>query len=319
MLVIRLISATALEMSETQPEYLLGIDLGGTKIEAALIRSDDITRPLARMRLPTESDKGYEHIVSQIVKLCDLIQKETGLNLPAKVGIGTPGITDAHTGTIKNSNTACLRDRPLRADLERRLGREVVMTNDANCFALAEATWGSARGYDNVFGVIMGTGCGAGIVINGKVINGRHGIAGEWGQIVLDPGGPTSTYGTNGTVESFISGTGIENYYNQLSGRRLKVPDIVALARRGEDEAAIRTLGMLKEKFSTAISIIMCVLDPDAIVLGGGVGNVDELYSEEVRELIRGKMFNPTFESAILKPILGDSAGVFGAAMLTLN
>ncbi len=303
-------------MTSSEQHYLLGIDLGGTKIEAALIRSDDITNPLARLRLPTESYKGYEHILNQIVKLCDGIREQTGLELPLTIGVGTPGTTDTHTGTIKNSNTACLRGQPLQKDLEIRLQRKVVMTNDANCFALAEATWGVAKGYDTVFGIIMGTGCGAGIVIHGKVINGRHGIAGEWGQIVLDPTGPVSPYGTRGTVESFISGTGIQNYYEQLTGVQLNVPEIVSRARVGADSAAVQTLSMLKEKFSDAISIIMCVLDPDAIVIGGGVGNVDELYSQEVRELIQRKMFNPTFESAILKPILGDSAGVFGAAML---
>jgi fructokinase len=305
-------------MDSHKKKHILGIDLGGTKIEAALIPADDPTRPLARLRLPTEAHLGYDHIVSQIIKLCDMVKNHTGAELPDAIGIGTPGITDPRTGTMKNSNTTCLIGRPLHKDLETGLGRSIIMTNDANCFALAEATWGAARGYNNIFGVIMGTGVGAGIVINGKIVEGRHGIAGEWGQIILDPSGPASVYGTRGTIESHISGTGLQNYYKSLCGEDRKLPDIVARARLGQDKAAVDTLEMLKEKFSQAIIIIMNVLDPEAIVLGGGVGNVEELYSEEVRKKIARYMFNDRFESALLKPALGDSAGVFGAAMLTV-
>jgi len=305
-------------MDLTKKTHILGIDIGGTKIEAALLTVDNPTQPLARLRLPTEAHLGYNHIINQVVKICDLIQKQTQMVLPEVIGVGCPGIADKRTGTIKNSNTTCLVGKPFQKDLQTALGCKVIMTNDANCFALAEATWGAAQGYENIFGVILGTGVGAGIVIHGKIVEGRHGIAGEWGQIVLDLDGPVSVYGTRGTVESFISGTGLQNYYKSLSGQERKLPEIVTLARQGKDKAAVQTLEMLKEKFAQALGIIMNILDPEAIVLGGGVGNVEELYSEEVKRKISHYMFNDSFESALLKPKLGDSAGVFGAAMLTI-
>jgi predicted NBD/HSP70 family sugar kinase len=202
----------------------------------------------------------------------------------------------------------------LRDDLEADLGLAVVTANDANCFALAEATLGCAKGFPTVFGVILGTGVGGGIVVDGRVLNGCHGIAGEWGQLILDPEGPVSNYGTRGTVEAFISGPALEKFYAEQSGQKRKLKDIVA--RVESDGHAMATVERLTARFAQAISSIIDVLDPHAIVLGGGVGNIDALYTEETRKKITAAIFNPRFEAALLKPTLGDSAGVFGAAML---
>jgi len=298
-------------------EHLWGIDLGGTKIEGAVLDSTAPDRPVCRLRVPTEADKGYDHIRAQLGTLVKMIQAESGLPLPKRIGVGTPGVIDPRSGRLKNSNTQVLNNQRLKDDLEADLGVEMVMANDANCFALAEARLGAARGYPTVFGVILGTGVGAGIAVNGQVLNGCHGIAGEWGQIVLDPNGPLSNYGTRGTVEALISGPGLERFYAEQSGQARKLKEIVARAETQNDPAAQATLDRLTDTFAKAIGIVIDVLDPHAIVLGGGVGNIAALYTEETRRKITAAIFNPTFEAALLKPSLGDSAGVFGAAMLT--
>jgi len=296
--------------------HLWGIDLGGTKVEGAILDPVTPDKPICRQRVPTESEKGYAHIRAQIVQLCQAMSKETGLPLPERIGMGTPGVLDPHTEKLKNSNTQCLNGQRLKDDLESDLGVKLVMANDANCFALAEATLGAARGYPTVFGVILGTGVGGGIVVDGKVLGGCHGIAGEWGQIILDPNGPLSNYGTRGTVEALISGPALERFYAERSGQTCQLKEIAARAETGADPAARATLERLTDYFAQAISVIIDVLDPHAIVLGGGVGNIEDLYADETREKIVAAIFNPRFEAALLKPALGDSAGVFGAAML---
>jgi fructokinase len=297
-------------------EYLWGIDLGGTKIEAAILSPDALDRPICRLRVPTESDKGYTHIRQQIAKLINRVSVESGLHLPRKIGMGTPGVIDPRTGKLKNSNSQCLNDQRLQADLESDLGLQFVTANDANCFALAEATLGSARGFETVFGVILGTGVGGGIVVNGQVLNGCHGIAGEWGQLIMDADGPVSNYGTRGTVEAMIAGPGLEKFYAERTGQSRKLKEIVERANEAIDPDAQATIERLTDTFAKAIGVIIDVLDPHAIVLGGGVGNIEELYTQRTRDKITAAIFNPTFEAALLKPTLGDSAGVFGAAML---
>lgn len=295
---------------------LAGIDLGGTKIEGALIDPSRPDEALFRTRIPTEAENGYDHILLQIEKLVNLLRAETPA-FPDSIGIGTPGSIDPKTGLLRGSNTQCLNGKPFRADLESLLGRRLAVANDANCFALAEATLGSARGYETVFGIIMGTGCGGGFVVNGRALNGCHGIAGEWGQIVLDPDGEVSGYGTRGTIETILAGTGLERFYAARSGKSLKLREIVEKARNGSDPDARATLDRLLTEFPRAVAIIIDSFDPHAIVIGGGVGNIEELYSDETRSRIADLIFAPTFEAALLKPTLGDSAGVFGAAMLT--
>ena len=296
--------------------YLWGIDLGGTKIEGVVLDPAIPEKPLCRLRVPTESEKGYAHIRSQIRLLCQRISEQTGLPLPERIGMGTPGVLDPQSKKLKNSNTQCLNGQFLQADLESDIGVKFVLANDANCFALAEATLGVARGYPTTFGVIIGTGVGGGVVVNGHVLPGCHGIAGEWGQIVLDPNGPVSNYGTKGTIEAIIAGPALERFYAEQSGTRRPLKEISELAKAGTDQVAVQTMTRLTDYFAQAIGMIIDVLDPHAIVLGGGVGNIELLYTEETRQKITAAIFNPTFEAALLKPSLGDSAGVFGAAML---
>jgi fructokinase len=296
--------------------HLWGIDLGGTKIEGVLLDPADPGHPLYRHRIPTEAEKGYDHILAQIAALCRQMSRETGLPVPERIGMGTPGVVDPGSGELKNSNTQCLIGHRLKTDLETIHGLRFVIANDANCFALAEAKYGAARGYQTVFGVILGTGVGGGIVVDGKVLEGCHGIAGEWGQIVLEPEGPVSNYGTRGTVEAIISGPGLERFYAGRAGQHRPLKEIAERAGEGVDPHAAATIERLTNKLAQALGIIIDVLDPHAIILGGGVGNIDALYTKEMRAKITASIFNPRFEAALLKPALGDSAGVFGAAML---
>ena len=297
-------------------QQLWGIDLGGTKIEGAVIDPASPEKPLCRLRLPTEADQGYDHILSQIALLCQKMSEATGQPLPKKIGMGTPGEIDPRTSLLKNSNTQCLLGRPLGDDIIRKVGTEFVLENDANCLALAESTLGAGRGYPTVFAIIMGTGVGGGIVVDGKVLSGCHGIAGEWGQIVLDPNGPVSVYGTHGTVEAFISGPALERFYAKQSGTHLALKEIGARAGEETDPYATATIDRLTTYFAKALASVINVLDPHAIIVGGGVGNIDALYTEVTRAKIAAEIFNPTFDAPLLKPVLGDSGGVFGAAML---
>lgn len=291
-----------------------GIDLGGTKIEAAVLPIDG-SKPLARRRIATEAEGGYEHILGRIVDLVRVIESETGLPAPTRIGIGTPGATDTDTGLLKNSNTTCLIGRPIRDDLAVRLGAEVQIANDANCFALAEGTLGAAKHYPTTFGIIMGTGVGGGVVVHGKVLNGRHGIAGEWGHNVLEPDGLPCYCGKRGCVETVLSGPFLTRWYEERAGQKRPLAEVVQRARAGTDPVARQTLDRLTESFGRALSVVVDILDPHAIVLGGGVGNIDELYTEGLESLSR-HVFNDGFRGALLRPTLGDSAGVFGAAML---
>jgi len=296
--------------------HLIGIDLGGTKIEGAIIDPTSHGSALFRTRVPTEATQGYDHILSQVAKLVDLLRAEFPGEFPEKLGIGTPGTCDPRTGLQRGANTQCLNDRPLKADLERVLGMEIEIANDANCFALAEATLGAADGCETVFGIIMGTGCGGGFVVNRRILNGCHGIAGEWGQIVIEPDGELSGYGTRGIIETILCGPALEKYYAKVSGEPLGLKEIVDRARAGVDPPATATLDRLTDTFARAVAIIIDTIDPHAIVIGGGVGNIDELYTQKTRDKISSHIFVPKFEGALLKPTLGDSAGVFGAAML---
>lgn len=295
---------------------LFGFDLGGTKIEGAVIKSKDDPSVLARYRVPTEKEGGYQHIMGQIAKVLTQLEKESGLKAE-KIGIGTPGTYDPLTGIHKNSNTTCLNGMPFKRDLAEFLKMPVNMANDANCFAVAEANLGAVKdavpNAEVVFGVIMGTGVGGGVVVNGKVLNGRQGIAGEWGHNFLDASGGQCYCGLEGCVETVISGPALERYYQSLAGKSLKLKDI--FQRIDHDDVAMMTKNRLIHYFGKAIAYIINILDPDAIVLGGGVGNIDALYTEGVAEAEK-YVFNTRLDTVFLKPKLGDSAGVFGAALL---
>lgn len=239
--------------------HLWGIDLGGTKIEGAILDPATPDKPLWRLRLPTESPKGYEHILGQIGRVVEALEKESGLNRPARIGIGTPGAIEPSTGCLKNSNTTCLNGRPLAADLVGILGARVRLANDANCFALAESTLGAARDESVVFGVILGTGVGGGLVVNGHLIEGLHGIAGEWGHNPLC-GEQTPCYcGRKGCIETVLSGPSLERFYFEQTGTKKRLPEIVSLP---EDPAAAATMDRLVRKFGEAAAALVNILDP---------------------------------------------------------
>jgi fructokinase len=299
-------------------EPLWGIDLGGTKIEGAIVPSLDNPQPILRTRIDTEGHKGYEHVLNQINQLVQNMKKQSGLQ-PAKIGFGTPGVLDPILQTMKNCNSTSLNGQPLKQDLEKILGVPCILANDANCFALAETHWGVVKEKTPdarvVFGIIMGTGVGGGIVINGHVWNGKHGIGGEWGHNFLDESGGPCYCGHTGCVETVLSGPGLQRYYKSVTGSMLSLKDILAHSLAGNDQAAIKTIERLNHYFGKAVSVIVNSLDPDVIVVGGGVGNIDTIYTAGV-ESLKKFIFNNRVDVPILKPSLGDSAGVFGAAAL---
>jgi len=287
----------------------LGIDLGGTKIEGAAVREDGSV--CFRKRIPTEQDRGYAHVLDRIVAMHGMLMDQAG-DESTTFGIGTPGALSLKTGRLKNSNTQCLLDQPIREDLEKRLGRPVAIQNDANCFAMAEALYGAGRGKDVVFGVIMGTGCGGGIVVNGHVLTGLQAIAGEWGHMSIDPAGPPCYCGMRGCVETLISGGGLEQRYRERFGTKKALPRIVE-AYRNNDADAQAFMQTFFAHFGRAMANLITILDPDCVVLGGGVSNIDELYSLGLDQ-VRRYAFHEHVETPILKHQLGDSAGVIGAA-----
>ncbi|WP_266365133.1 ROK family protein [Tellurirhabdus rosea] len=301
-----------------------GIDLGGTKIEGAVLSAPSPDAVLVRRRLDTEAPKGYQHIIDQIVRLVNQMKEETGL-VPERIGFGTPGTFDPRLKTMKGSNTTCLNGMPLPQDLEKALGVPVALANDANCFALAEATLGAVPevvpDYRCVFGVIMGTGVGGGLIFRGAdgqpfVQNGLQGIGGEWGHNILEEGGYDCYCGKKGCNEQVLSGPALQKFYREQSGEDRKLKEIVDRHKAGIDPHATATVERMLEYFGRSISTLINVLDPDAIVLGGGVGNVDLLYTEGVERIKKYIFNNGVVDTHILRPKLGDSAGVFGAAML---
>ncbi|NTU59240.1 MAG: ROK family protein [Chlorobiaceae bacterium] len=294
-----------------------GIDLGGTKIEGVIL--DDAMQPVVRERLATEQVGGYGHILTQIQRLVDRMSEKSGLPMPERIGIGSPGRTEGADGIVKNSNTVCLNGMPLGRDLEERLGMEVMIENDANCFVLAESTLGAGRDEMSTpgmtaFGIILGTGVGGGIVFDGRLVRGAHGIAGEWGHNPLSGEREPCYCGRNGCVETVISGPALERYYTAVSGRKATLTEIAASS--GRDQAARQTIDRLVSSFGRALAAVINILDPDMVIVGGGVGNIRQLYTVEAREAIASNVFNRSFDIPLLPPMLGDSAGVFGAALL---
>jgi fructokinase len=291
--------------------YRLGIDMGGTKIEGIVLDTDG--RECFRKRIATEREQGYEAILNRIAALYRDLAAHIG-GAPHTLGIGTPGALSPRTDLLKNSNTVCMNGRPLRQDLEQRLGRTLTIQNDANCFALAEALQGAGRGHAMVFGVILGTGCGGGLVINGEVWTGTQAIGGEWGHMSIDPAGPACYCGARGCIETYISGGGLEARWRDRHGAPRAARDIVAAYRVGEP-AATEHLQEFFRRFGRALANLINILDPDIVVMGGGLSNVDELYTEGVRE-VAAQVFSDSLETPIVRHQLGDSAGVIGAALI---
>ncbi|MCW9046561.1 MAG: ROK family protein [Gammaproteobacteria bacterium] len=292
----------------------IGIDLGGTKIEG--IALDDKGRELIRHRVATPIGD-YQATLKAIANL--VIHIETSLDDTGSIGIGTPGSLSPKTGLLRNSNSVCMNGKPVKQDLQKLLKREIRITNDANCFALSEATDGAAKGAELVFGVIIGTGTGAGIVINGKVLNGANAIAGEWGHNPLpwpeksELPGPECYCGKHGCIETFLSGPGLSADYFAISGEQKTAVEIVALATT--DSRAEDCLGKYEDRMARGLASIINVLDPDVIVLGGGMSNISRLYSH-IPQLLGKYVFSDVVNTRLVTPEYGDSSGVRGAAWL---
>ena len=306
------------DIQRTKSHELWGIDLGGTKVEGVILGTQDQADVLFRNRVATEADQGYAHILEQVKKIVDMMEASSGYK-PDRIGFSTPGVLDPKLGVMKNCNTVAMNGERMKDDLERVLGVQVELANDADCFALAEARYGVVKDrFPNarvVFGVILGTGVGGGIVIDGRAIVGLQGIAGEWGHNFLDESGGPCYCGKTGCVENVISGPALEKYYFNETGNRKPLKDIVALAESKVDPTAQRTMLRLIDFYGKALSVVINILDPDVVVVGGGVGNIDLLY-DRGRDAVRKYVFNNRLDTPIVKPSLGDSAGVFGAAFL---
>jgi predicted NBD/HSP70 family sugar kinase len=292
----------------------LGVDLGGTKTE--IIALDERRIELLRRRAPTPAGD-YDATVALIERL--VRESEIELGKRGSVGIGTPGALSPGTGRIRNSNSACLNGRALKEDVERALGREIRMANDANCFALSEATDGAARGAQIAFGVILGTGVGGGVTVNGRVLGGANAIAGEWGHNALpwplpeELPGPTCYCGKAGCIETFLSGPALALDHAAAAGASLAPEDIATSALH--DEAAAQTLARYEHRLARALASIVNVLDPQVIVLGGGVSNIERLYAS-VPELWAQWIFSDGVRTRLVRNYHGDSSGVRGAALL---
>ena len=290
----------------------IGIDLGGTKIEGIVLdRSGDC---LHRIRVP--SPRGdYDKTVTAIVDLVGRLEAETGKNCP--VGLGIPGTISRHSGLVKNANSTWLIGQSLQDDLEKTLSRPVRIANDANCFALSEASDGAAAGEKIVMGAILGTGVGAGVVVAGAIIDGPNGITGEWGHNPMpwpDPAelpGPPCYCGKSGCIETFLSGPGLLSDARLHGSRAETAVDVVKSA----DAADQRALERYEARLAKALASVINVLDPDVIVLGGGMSNVDRLYTNVPPQLERW-VFSDTVDTRIVPPRFGDSSGVRGAAWL---
>ena len=288
--------------------HKIGIDLGGTKIEGILV--DEKFDLIVRKRVETHQENGYDSIVKSITSLVNELKSKT--NVDTSVGVCTPGISDTNSGLIKNSNTQCLIGMPLKTDIEKKLGYKIFMENDANCFALAESSLGAGKGYNIVFGVILGTGVGGGIVINGSLHKGRTNIAGEWGHHTLHPNGRQCYCGKQGCVETYISGPALENNWSVLTGKK---ESLQTITENHSDEKKEEWKRNFLENFGIGIANVIDILDPDAIILGGGVSNIPFLY-DEGKKIVFEKVFSDSVDTPILKNQLGDSAGVFGACLL---
>ena len=289
----------------------IGIDLGGTKIEGVLLSSDN--KIIERKRIHTKQEEGYESIIHRIVKLIKNIKSISIKD--CQIGICTPGALDIETGILKNSNTVCLIGKPIKEDLESELKCSIAIDNDANCFAMAEALLGSGKNYEIVFGVIMGTGVGGGLVLNRKIHHGRLFIAGEWGHQVLYPNGRNCYCNKKGCVETYLSGPSLEKEWEKNSNEFLPLKKIIELYDNRPNDNYTKWKNKFLSNFGIALSNVINIIDPDVVVLGGGLSNINFLYSEGILSVQKNIFSNKT-DTPIVSNKLGDSAGVFGAALL---
>ena len=297
---------------------LAGIDLGGTKIEGILMEEEGAIRFRRRVATPAGD---YKATLEAVVTLHRELEKAAGRELP--LGLGTPGSPSPATGLMRNANSTCLNGRPLHHDLERRLQRPLRMANDADCFTLSEAVDGAGAGAAVVFGVILGTGTGGGVAVNGRLLPGVNAVTGEWGHNPLPwPGaeelpGPACYCGKRGCIETFLSGPGMARDHERRTGERLTAREIAARAEAG-DHKAVATLERYEDRLARGLASIINVLDPSVIVLGGGLSGIGRLY-EKVPERWGEYIFSDTVATRLLPPAHGDSSGVRGAAWLWKN
>jgi fructokinase len=293
----------------------IGVDLGGTKIEAVLLDEAGTVRFRHRTAAPRQD---YAATVAAVAGLVEQADSRAGGG--ASVGIGIPGTISPATGLVKNANSTWLNGRPLDRDIEAALGRPVRVANDANCFALSEAVDGAAAGAHAVFGVILGTGVGAGLVIGGRVLTGANAIAGEWGHNPLpwpEPAelpGPACWCGLEGCIETWVSGTAVARIHEEKTGKFRAARDIAARADEG-DVAAAESMAQFEARLARALAHVINILDPDIVVLGGGLSNIARLYENLPRLWVRW-IFSDRVATRIVPPLHGDSSGVRGAAWL---
>ncbi len=289
----------------------IGIDLGGTKTEI-MLTEEDPTQIIERKRVPTNQEKGYDFILNQLAGLINDYQALCKDETPV-VGMGIPGSISPTTGLVRNANTQCLIGHPLKADLENLVNNTVVVENDANCFAVAEALMGAGKGYRMVFGIIMGTGMGGGVVYDGKLIRGLTGNTGEWGHATIDVNGPKWWSGVNGAMEAYLSGTGFQRMYKEHTGQAKRLQEIYQDYQNGE-QAAKEVFEKFLFYFGYGMANLINAFDPDVVVIGGGVSNLPLLYNEGI-EAIKPYIFNDEMVTPIVPNKMGDSGGIFGAAL----
>lgn len=293
----------------------LGIDLGGTKLEAAALDHDGVV--VARARLPNPGE--YGALLETVADLVGVVEGETGERFN-RVGIGVPGSISPVTGAMRNANSVWLNGRTLREDCERRLGRMVALANDANCMALSEASDGAGADARVVFAVILGTGCGGGLVIDRQLWNGRNGVAGEWGHIPLpwpkaeELPAPPCWCGRRGCLEVYLSGSGLARDHLAVTGQALNGSEIVAAARSGDGQA-VATMDRHRDRLGRALAVVVNLVDPDVFVIAGGLSNVPEII-EGAPEAMRPYAFTDTLTTPVRRAVHGDSSGVRGAAWL---
>ncbi len=298
----------------TTSKMRIGIDLGGTKIEGLAI--DEAGTELVRHRIDTPRD--YQGTIAAIVSVIDRIERETGMT--GTVGAGIPGSISGRTGLVKNANSTWLNGQPLQRDLSIAAGREVRLANDANCLVVSEATDGAAAGKGVVFGVIVGTGCGGGLAVNGRIHAGQNGVAGEWGHNPLpwarpeESPGPLCYCGKRGCLETWLSGTGVARDFKEVTGREQTAREIMAACEAGDAEA-MAAVERLEDRLARALAHLINILDPDVIVFGGGLSKVERLY-REVPKKLSDYVFGQEADTPLVPAKHGDSSGVRGAAWL---
>src|SRR5216684_209208 len=293
----------------------IGIDLGGTKIEAGALDNTGAVLYRHRIATPAGDCPGTLHAIAELVFA---IERELGQS--ASVGVGTPGSLSLQTGLIRNANSTVLNGKPLDRDISRVLSRPVLLENDANCFALSEAIDGAAKDVETVFGVILGTGVGGGLVVRKQVVVGRNRIAGEWGHNPMpwpksdERPGPICYCGKTGCIETFLSGPGLAKHFHTATMRNLSAKEI-ALAAEAKDPEALEAIEIFEDRLARGLAHVINIFDPGTIVLGGGVSNIKRLY-QTLPRLVPRYVFSNTFETPIVPAVYGDSSGVRGAALL---